>query len=335
MGGFEWSNGVWAELALGVNPNDVMQRHRFTADAEWQWPYGELERAVMVIRGDDASVVKGILVLSNDQMRDESLDISFEAGSWQGAISDGTTLWFIDGGIVNIARAYVAATRTRDSSKDISLGIGNWSGGVSDGITLWFIDHTADTARAYVAATQARDSSKDISLGAGVWAAGVSDGITLWFVDDTANIAEAYVAATQARDSSKDISLGAGVWNGGVSDGITLWFVDDTANIAEAYVAATQARDSSKDISLGAGTWLGAASNGTTLWFLNNDVPDTAEAYGLIASDPPQMVFMSEISYTNIGADDDVLVMPLTDLEEGDEFRFYIEDGMVDIYPQL
>ena len=59
--------------------------------------------------------------------RDTSLDISFGTGSWSGAITDGTTLWFIsDSG--NIAHAYVAATQARDADKDISLGSQTWQG---------------------------------------------------------------------------------------------------------------------------------------------------------------------------------------------------------------
>ena len=111
----------------------------------------------------------------------QAKDISLGTGSWQGGLSDGTTLWFVDT-TANQARAYVAATRARDSAKDIALGTGSWGGGASDGITLWFVDNTADQARAYVAATRARDSAKDIALGTGSWAGGLSDGTTLWFV---------------------------------------------------------------------------------------------------------------------------------------------------------
>ena len=83
--------------------------------------------------------------------------ISLGSGSWNGAVSDGTTLWFVDN-TSNRARAYVAATQARDSGRDISLGTVSWLGGVSDGTTLWFVNDTSNTARAYVAATQARDS---------------------------------------------------------------------------------------------------------------------------------------------------------------------------------
>ena len=94
-------------------------------------------------------------------------DISLGSGNWSGAVSDGTTLWFIDNDVPDFARAYTASTRVRDSSKDISLSIGNWRGAVSDGTTLWFLDGNADFARAYTASTRARDSSKDISLESG------------------------------------------------------------------------------------------------------------------------------------------------------------------------
>ena len=212
--------------------------------------------------------------------RNSDLDIALGSGSWNGGASDGTTLWFIDN-TVNIARAYVAATRARDSDKDIDLGSGSWNGGASDGTTLWFIDNTSDIAVAYVAATRARDSDLDIALGTGAWQGGVSDGTTIWFVDNGVNIARAYVASTRARDSDLDISLvgGAVSWQGGASDGTTLWFVNNTSDIAVAYVAATRVRDSDKDITdIPSGVLVGAVYASDTLWFVE-PTSDTAIAW--------------------------------------------------------
>ena len=67
--------------------------------------------------------------------RNSGRDISLGTEIWQGGVSDGTTLWFVN---TDTARAYVAATGARDSGKDISLGTGTWQGGVSDYDTLWF-----------------------------------------------------------------------------------------------------------------------------------------------------------------------------------------------------
>ena len=59
------------------------------------------------------------------QARDSGRDISLGSGSLgSGALSDGTTLWFVDNTTSDTARAYVAATQARDSGKDISLGSG-------------------------------------------------------------------------------------------------------------------------------------------------------------------------------------------------------------------
>ena len=112
-------------------------------------------------------------------------------GSWQGGVSDGTTLWFVNFDFTNLSQsnaiAYTASNQARDSSKDISLGDGILIGSLSDNTTLWFIDFLDNDAVAYTASTRARDSSKDITLGDGDWDGGVSDNTTLWFVEDDNN----------------------------------------------------------------------------------------------------------------------------------------------------
>ena len=71
-------------------------------------------------------------------------------GSWQGGVSDGTTLWFVNNSSDN-AVAYVAATRARDSDKDISHTdlSGFLFGGVYANNTIWFVEPEADTAIAF------------------------------------------------------------------------------------------------------------------------------------------------------------------------------------------
>ena len=229
------------------------------------------------------------------------------ADSWRGAVSDGTTLWFVNQTDGN-ATAYVAATQARDSAKDIANLVGSTeSAAVSDGTTLWFVSRTFSTwgARAYVAATQARDSAKDIALPGGPYHSAVSDGTTLWFVEnpDPDNTAQAYVAATQARDSAKDISLPGGPtgtdYGGSVSDGTTLWFILQGATslvMARAYVAATQARDSAKDMTLDQDVHGGAASaDGGTFWILDDSL-NVVRSYD---THLPEIVGIGGNDYTN------------------------------------
>ena len=78
---------------------------------------------------------------------DSGKDVTLSGTNFQGAASDGTTLWFIDD-TGDRAQAYVAATQARDSGRDISLGSGS-TRGASDGTTIWFVDNTGDTAVAY------------------------------------------------------------------------------------------------------------------------------------------------------------------------------------------
>ena len=135
-----------------------------------------------------------IAYVSSTQARDSSKDILLSFNT-TGAVSDGTTLWFIDN-VNNVARAYNSSTRTRDSSKDINLKTTSWIGGLSDGTTLWFIDHTGNIAEAYNSVTRTRDSSKDIRLEAGNAQGGASDGTTLWFINHTTSYIRAYTAPT-------------------------------------------------------------------------------------------------------------------------------------------
>ena len=218
--------------------------------------------------------------------RDSSRDIDLGEGFWEGAASDGTTLWFIDNKLDN-AIAYVAATRARDSAKDISLGSNIWSSATCDGTTLWVMDrdpHVAnrEVARAWTASTRARDSSKDITFPSGVSVSNlINDGTTLWGF--TNGLTYAYTIATKARDTSKEFSLsatGTVAFTGGTYDGTTLWFLNTTMGAALAYNASTLVRDSRKDIYMGPAIsrWDDGVFAAGTFWAVDRDTSDPGTA---------------------------------------------------------
>ena len=296
---------------LGAFPQSV----RVSSDQTYSWPYADAARAILRLHAETRGV--GF---------DANRNINLGTGTWNGATTDGTTLWLIRS---STAVAYVAATQARDMGRDISLGTGLWHGATTDGTTLWFVDTNLDMAEAYVAATQARDMGRDIDLGNGEWIGATTDGTTLWFVNTFSDTAVAYVAATQARDMGRDIDLGTGTWRGAASVGTTLWFISDTSDTAVAYVAATQARDMGRDIDLGTGYWDGAASDGTTLWFIN-DTTNTAVAY--VFSDPTTLT-VNGVTYTTFGGTD--LWQPVTGLTQNEGLTIDVDTGgYVDIYPQ-
>ena len=300
------------------------QRHRFTSGQTWNWPYGASGRASVALFG--------ILFAT----RNSAHDITLGDRSWNGGVSDGTTLWFIDQTNPDTAFAYNASTRARDATRDISLGSGDWVGGVSDGTTLWFINSISpDRAVAYTASTRARDATRDISLGNSSWNGGVSDGTTLWFVTQTnPDTAFAYNASTRARDATRDISLGNSSWVGGVSDGTTIWLID-TANpgTAFAYNASTSARDATRDISLGIGSWRGGLSDGTTLWFVTQTNPDTAFAYNAPGS---SQLVTGGTTYTTVGDADGFVSETLSGIANNQSFAFTLEGaGFAEVYPQV
>ena len=324
VGNSGWSGTV--TVTSGDLLDSPTQRHRFTSSQTWTWPYDDLERATVTLFGRD-------FIDSNS-----SRNIVLDNSNWQGGVSDGTTLWFIDT-LPNpdMAVAYTAATRARDSSRDIALGNIGYVGGVSDGTTLWFITATnPDTAFAYNASTRARDSSRDITLGNSGWQGGVSDGTTLWFITTgSGGMAVAYTAATRARDSSRDIALGSSFgWRGGVSDGTTLWFLTSTnPDTAFAYNASTRARDSSRDITLGDSEWEGGVSDGTTLWFLTATNPDTAFAYNAPSL---AQVITSGATYTTDGDADGFVSQTLTGIADNQSFAITIGgSGFAEVYPQI
>ena len=231
-------------------------------------------------------------------VKDSSRDINLGVGNWEGADTDGTTVWFVDDA-TNYARAWTASTRARDEDKDINLGnptgLIKWDGVVCDGTTLWFTYHTVINtyARAYVASTRVRDEDKDIYFGRGQGArdGSVTDGTTLWFIG--ISTAYAYNASTQARDANKDINLLSNAsFKGGFTDRTTLWFVGDTNDYARAYDLSKllsrdpmavrddtrNLRDATRDINLGTGSWRGGVRVGDDYWIID-DTTNYARAY--------------------------------------------------------
>lgn len=304
-------------------------RRSFTTPGthSYDWEWGTENGLAVIVPG-----------LTSLNLRDSAKDIDLGTGVWaDGAVTDGTTLWFIDR---PMAVAYNAATRARDSAKDINLGANRFfRGGMSDGTTIWFIDVTNNRARAYVAATQARDQSKDINLGTGNWADGISDGTTLWFVDTSGaatDFARAYTAATRTRDASKDLDIGNGTWRGGLNDGVTAWFLEDQVGRerAYAYTLSTRNRDADKDFGIPGGV-RGGVSDGTTLWLLS-DADDMAFAYVFPKVGEATSVEIGGQTYT-VQPLTQPRLQVLTGLSEGDTFDIEVGDGAeagrVDLIP--
>ena len=207
--------------------------------------------------------------------RQPDKDINLGSGAWEGAYSNGTTIWFLNNSPDRLV-AYKASDQTRDSNKDFTNISGDLGGAVSDGITIWLINKAGGNARAYNLNSKLSDSDKDIRIATIGWQGGTSDGTTLWLISEFSSFpARAYRARRPSDqrpelDSTKNITLGTGAWRGGASDGTTLWFVNSTTNWVRAYVASSRARDEDKDISLGSGTWRGGATDGKTLWLVDS-----------------------------------------------------------------
>ena len=112
--------------------------------------------------------------------RDSSLDISLGAGIWEGGVSDGTTLWFVDSTLMWPLPAIHPKTgmgtglRSRDQGAGFSQGYRALAMGADPREAAgfptappsgsWKTRAPGGEARAYVAATRARNSAKDISL---------------------------------------------------------------------------------------------------------------------------------------------------------------------------
>ena len=232
---------------------------------------------------------ESIPIITSPVTRDTTKDISLGTGRWNGAVSDGTTVWFTDNGRAfrdAWARAYTIATRMRDTTKDINLGRVNVYGGVSDGTTLWFVEEaTPNTAYAYNASTRQADTTKNITLGrTGDFLGAVDHTNLFWFVNSLGNVvANAYNPATSSFVPSENIDLSfvAGDVYGGVSNGVTLWFIDaiSTRSYAYAINATTRQRDGARFIHFPTShrRYTGF-SDGETIWFVN-DTSNTAEAY--------------------------------------------------------
>lgn len=246
---------------------------------------GEQQIRVLAIGGS-------IIYNQSVDPRDISKNIFLGVGSFHAAVSDGTTLWFVDSRN-NTAEAYNASTRARDSAKDISLGTGIWDCAVSDGTTLWFVENDfLNTAVAYNASTRARDSVKDIDLGTGDWVAAAYAHSALFFVNGDTNIALTYnTDGTRFRMrgvfNNFQINLGTGNWIAAVAYNYSsgrpsspLAFINDITNQVRVYNTFTFNRARRLDFNLGLGLWECAVSDGTTVWFIDNE-HDTAHAYSV------------------------------------------------------
>ena len=100
VGQSSWSGTVT------VDSGDLLtaptQRHRFTTSQTWNWPYDDLDRATMLLRGGASTAV-----------RNSGFDITLGDSTWEGGVSDGTTLWFITRTNPDTAFAYNASTRAQ------------------------------------------------------------------------------------------------------------------------------------------------------------------------------------------------------------------------------
>ena len=254
------------------------------------YPLGDIPgRGKAGIGGETSPPIPGLATIAVEPIQgvashaeNEDRDIVLRANTWEGAVSDGATLWFVASG--GVVEAHDPVTLARVPAKDFDLATGSWYGGVSDGTTLWFVDDSSNAANAVTPATQARDNTKDIALGIGEWRASVSDGTTLWFVEILSGIthARAYVAATLARDSGKDINLGVLDVGAATSGPNTLWFIGRRTREAVAYDAETRLRDEKRDFALGVGLWSGAVLLGDTIWVVDQQqTKQTARAMTL------------------------------------------------------
>lgn len=192
----------------------------------------------------------------------------------EGAWTDGTTIWVVDGLDAKIF-AYTSATGVRVRDKEITLSPPNahtYNGLWSDGTTIWVSNYQANRLQAYTLDTGVRDTAKDVVLDAGnthpsgIW----SDGTTIWVADFDDDKVYAYVLATGARDATNDFTLHqdnrypTGMW----SDGTTLWLGEGRRRVF-AYNLATKAFDLRKSFVWGvmadALLW-GLCSDGDILW---------------------------------------------------------------------
>ena len=242
---------------------------------------GELEPPIPGLATIAVEPITGVAAHAENEDR----DIVLRSNVWQGAVTDGMTLWFLSSG--GAVEAHNPVTLARDATKDFIAGSGTWHGATSDGTILWLLDDFTNEAQAYVAATRGRRGAHDISLGVGEWRAATSDGTTLWFVEILSGIAwaRAYAASSPpVRDAGKDIKIGALDIGAASSDKQTLWFISRSGNEAVAYDAETRIRDEKRDFALPAGGYNAAVLLGDTMWVVDQQQSaQTARAMTLTA----------------------------------------------------
>ena len=231
-------------------------------------------------------------------------DIDLGTGNWNGGVSNGTTIWFIDNG-TNMARAYIAATRVRDATLDIDLGTGNFAGGLAHGENVWFINLLQNRMEGYNGTTLALVGG--IFIPTSQFRAGASFGDFFWLLNASTNTLVAYefiANGTNAQPrTARNVSLENRSWNGAVTDGQRIWVIESDTGQASAYLYSTLDRDTANDLSLGAGSWLGALTDGINLWFVD-DTSNMARAYtsGSVAPTMTSVGSTSLSSYDNGGA---------------------------------
>ena len=102
VGSSSWTTAVTiSQSDIEDDSAQLPQRTAITSSQTYSWPYSDASRAVIELRG-------GLLGGALDSASDIDL-----LGSHHGrAVSDGTTLWFVNTYGTTLAVAYVAATRS-------------------------------------------------------------------------------------------------------------------------------------------------------------------------------------------------------------------------------
>ena len=138
--------------SAGLRSRDQGTRFRqgyrpWSGKLEW-WG---LRRHHALVRGP-SGVNQARAYVAATRARDSAKDIALGAGSWNGGVSDGTTLWFVKGGPTTSIIAYLASDQSRQSADDITHAdlAGSLFGGVYANGIAWFVEPDEDTAIAFV-----------------------------------------------------------------------------------------------------------------------------------------------------------------------------------------
>ena len=237
-------------------------------------------------------------VRATTNYRDETKDISLGSGSWEGSLTDGTTIWFIDDDD-NYARAYRVSDQERDRNKDINLGHGNWSGGFYENGRLWFFDVGSGDLYVFNASNLNRFEAIQVELPFSgdfadyTWVSAVSNGLpdeefrlyTVHKNDNTnnyellrwrlssyegRNIRPIHIRTNSWRFGRNVIKGAFSNWTPSTRATVT-WFIDDTDNKAQAFNIISDTSDAmfrnrALDIPLGSGGWESGVFADNTIW---------------------------------------------------------------------